>query len=309
MKVFVTGATGLVGSRLTERLLQRGDEVLALTRSATRAASHLPSGVQVIEGQPQQPGEWQAAVSQCAAVVHLAGEPLFGRRWTKAQRQRLRDSRVESTRLIVQAMAAAAQRPQVLVNASAVGYYGHVPEGELTEDSPPGNDFLAQLCVDWEASALAARQHGVRVVCARLGVVLARHGGALKQMLLPFRLGVGGPVGRGRQWVSWIHLEDVVGVLLHAIDSSTLSGPVNATAPHPVRNRDLSRSLARTLRRPCWLPVPPFMLRVVLGGVATLVTMGQCVVPRRLLDEGFKFQFPTCEQALQNLLGRAASAV
>jgi uncharacterized protein (TIGR01777 family) len=308
MKVFVTGATGLVGSRLTEVLHQRGDEVRVLTRNAARASGRLPSGVQVIEGNPQEPGDWQASVSECAAVVNLAGEPLFGRRWTKAQRQRLRDSRVESTRQIVEAIAAAPQRPQVLVNASAVGYYGDVPDGELTEDSPPGDDFLARLCVDWESAALAAQEHGVRVVCARLGVVLARHGGALKQMLLPFRLGVGGPVGRGRQWISWIHLEDLVRILLHAIDTGTLSGAVNATAPHPVRNRDFSRALARALRRPCWLPVPPFMLRVVLGGVATLVTTGQCVVPRRLLDEGFSFQFPTCDEAMHNLLGRAASA-
>jgi uncharacterized protein (TIGR01777 family) len=243
-------------------------------------------------------------IDGCDAVVNLAGEPIFGRRWNDRQKERLRTSRIEATTNVVRAIGGAAARPRVLINASAIGYYGDVPEGELAENASPGEDFLARTCEEWEQAAQAVAQHGTRLAIVRIGVVLAREGGALKQMITPFKLGLGGPVGFGRQWVSWIHLHDLVGVVLAALDNPRLEGPINATAPQPVRNKEFSKCLARALRRPCLFPVPPFMLRLMFGEVAFVVTGGQNVPPRRLDQEGFTFQFRDCQAAMNDLFRR-----
>jgi uncharacterized protein (TIGR01777 family) len=219
-------------------------------------------------------------------------------------KQELRDSRIVSTRRVVEAIGAAAHRPQALVNASAIGFYGDVPEGELTEKSAAGSDFLAGLCIDWEAAAWEARHYNVRVAAVRVGVVLARHGGALAKMITPFRLGLGGPVGSGRQWVSWIHLDDMVSVFLLALDHPEASGPINGTAPEPLRNKAFSRCLAESLRRPCLFPVPGFALRLRFGEVAEVITGGQRVLPARLEQLGFQFRFPTCAAAMADLFAR-----
>jgi uncharacterized protein (TIGR01777 family) len=306
MKVFVTGGTGLIGGALVDTLLQRGDEPIVLSRDAGRATERLGRDVLIVEGDPQQPGDWCAKIDGCDAVVNLAGEPIFGKRWNAEQKKRLVDSRVDSTRNIVQAIGAAKARPKVMVNASAVGYYGDVPENEVTEQSPQGGDYLAQICGAWEAAAKQVMPYGVRLVLIRIGVVLARDGGAVKQMLLPFKLGLGGPVGFGRQWVSWIHLDDIVRVIVAALDNRNLEGVVNATAPEPVRNKEFSQCLAAALHRPCLFPVPPFMLRLMFGEVAFVVTTGQKVLPTRLLAEDFAFRFPRCGDAMQDLFGRRA---
>jgi uncharacterized protein (TIGR01777 family) len=304
MRVFITGGTGLVGSALIEALRQRGDEPIVLSRDAEHAVERLGSDVLVVGGDPQQPGDWATKVDGCDAVVNLAGEPLFGRRWGSEQKDRLLKSRVDTTRNVVQAIAGAVAKPKVMVSASAVGFYGSVPEGELTEQSPPGEDFLAQVCQQWEAAARPAAEQGVRLVVIRIGVVLARDGGALQKMLLPFKLGLGGPVGFGRQWVSWIHLGDLVGVILAALDNPRIDGVVNATAPEPVRNKQFSKALAAALHRPCLFPVPPFMLRLAFGEVAFVVTTGQKALPVRLLEENFAFRFPRCADAMNDLFAK-----
>jgi uncharacterized protein (TIGR01777 family) len=300
MRVFVVGATGLIGVPLVERLRQRGDAPVVLTRTREKAAARW-SGVEIVEGDPQEYGSWTAAVDGCQAVVNLVGEPVFGKRWSEQQKRVLRDSRVVSTQNIVRAIEAASSRPGVLANASAIGYYGDVPEGELTEKSVPGNDFLARLCMEWEAAAQEAHRLDVRVALVRTGVVLARQGGALKQMLLPFKLGLGGPVGNGKQWVSWIHLDDIVGTYLTALDHSEASGPINGTAPEPLRNKAFSKCLAAALHRPCIFPIPGFALRLRFGEVADVIIGGQRVLPLRLEQLGYKFQHPTCAAAMSAL--------
>jgi uncharacterized protein (TIGR01777 family) len=308
MRVFITGGSGLIGTALIDALLRRGDEPIVLSRDARRATERLGPDVLVVEGDPTEYGDWAGRLDGCDGVINLAGEPVFGRRWNDRQKERLRASRIDATANVVRAIGSAATRPKVLVNASAIGYYGDVPEGELTEDAAPGDDFLARTCGEWEETARGALHHDARVAIVRIGVVLARDGGALKQMITPFKLGLGGPVGRGRQWVSWIHVQDLVGIFLAALDDTSLKGVINGTAPQPVRNKEFSRCLARALHRPCLFPVPPFMLRLMFGEVAAVVTGGQKVLPRRLEQAGFAFQFADCQAAMNDLFRRSSAA-
>lgn len=299
MRVFLTGATGLIGRPLVQRLLDRGDAPLVLTRDSRRAAAKMPGKIEFIEGDPNERGDWMRSLDGCDAVVNLVGEGIFARRWSAAQKRRLRDSRVDATRHVVEAFASAASPPRVLVNASAIGYYGNVAEGDVTEDSPPGDDFLARLCVDWEAAAKPAEELGARVAWVRVGVVLDKRGGALSKMTTPFKLGVGGPVGNGRQWVSWIHLDDMVAAFLHALDRDEARGPIDGTAPQPLRNKEFSKSLARALHRPSLLPIPPLGLKLALGEVACVAIGGQRVLPTRLTAQGFSFRYPECDEAMR----------
>lgn len=303
MRVFLAGATGMIGRPLVQCLLDRGDVPVVLTRDPQRAAVKMAGAIEFVSGDPNARGDWMRSVGGCDAVVNLVGEGVFARRWSSAQKRRLRDSRVDSTRNVVEAIGEASSRPKTLVNASATGFYGDVPEGDVTEDSPPGEDFLARLCVDWEAAARAAEGFGTRVALVRVGVVLDRRGGALTKMVLPFKLGVGGPVGRGRQWVSWIHLDDAVAAFLHAVDHPAATGPINGTAPQPLRNKEFSKSLARALHRPSLFPIPPLGLRLALGEVACVVTGGQRVLPTRLLAQGFSFRYSTCDEAMRAIFG------
>src|SRR5262245_53076455 len=264
MRVFVTGGTGQVGRRLVPELTTRGDQVKVLSRRAAAAKQTLGPDVTVVEGDPMQPGSWMEAVDDCDAVLHLVGEGVFNKRWSEDFKRLLVDSRVQSTRNVVQALARKPRtddgRPKVLVNASAIGYYGPRGDEEVTEDTPPGADFLAKLCVEWEQAARAAEPAGVRLAIVRVGVVLDKEGGALKKLLLPFKMFVGGPVGGGKQWMSWIHYEDLVGILLLALDRDDATGPLNGTAPHPVTNADFSKALGKALGRPSFLPTPGFAL-------------------------------------------------
>jgi uncharacterized protein (TIGR01777 family) len=306
MRVFVTGGTGLIGSRLIHGLHRRGDTVVLLTRRPEEARAALGSACTIVAGDPTQPGPWAKAVDDCDAVVNLAGEDLFNQRWDAAFKQVLRDSRVRSTENVVQALARAprnaAGSPKVLVSASAVGYYGPRSDEELTEDSSPGSDFLAGLCVEWERAARQAEPLGVRVAMMRIGVVLATEGGALRRMLPPFRAGVGGPAGSGSQWVSWVHRADLIALLLLALDNSAARGPLNAMAPNPVTNYDFAQALARALHCPAFMPTPGFALRLMLGEVADVILTGQRVLPRRAVALGYAFQFPTLAEALTDLL-------
>jgi uncharacterized protein (TIGR01777 family) len=247
------------------------------------------------------------AVDDCDAVVNLAGENLFSSRWNVSFKQLLRDSRVHATQNLVQALARkpgnGAGQPRMLINASAIGYYGAHEDEELTEESPPGDDFLARLCVEWEQAARQAEALGIRVAIVRIGVVLDKEGGALRRLLTPFQVGMGGPAGSGKQWISWIHHADLAGILLFALDNVALRGPINAMAPEPVTNKDFAQAVGRALGRPAFISTPAFALRMMLGEVADVVLTGQRVLPKRTLALGYTFKFPTLDKALADVLG------
>jgi uncharacterized protein len=301
MRVTVTGATGLIGGRLVGELSGRGDEVTVLTRSAGKAREALPDTTPV-EWSPDAGPAPAEALEGRDAVIHLAGENV-AQRWSAVAKRRIHESRERGTRNLVAGLEAAENRPGVLVSASAVGYYGPRGPEPVTEHTPPGDDFLARVCVAWEREAQAAGRLGVRVVCVRTGVMLDRSGGALGKMLPFFRAGVGGPVAGGDQYMPWVHAEDVAGIYLRAIDDERWSGPVNATAPQPVTNAQFSKALGRALKRPAVLPVPAFAIRALYGDMAVIVTEGQNAVPERPLALGWQARHPDLDEALRSALG------
>ncbi|HET9384667.1 MAG TPA: TIGR01777 family oxidoreductase [Gemmatimonadales bacterium] len=301
MKIAVSGSTGLIGSALVEALRERGADVVRLVRPPRTA------GVGTLLWDPDRGTIDRAGLEGVDAVIHLSGENVFGR-WSAAKKQRIRESRVGSTRLISDAIAGLAQRPATLLAASAIGYYGDQGAAELTERSPAGDDFLAEVAREWEAATASAARAGVRVVNMRFGVVLTPNGGALGKMLPPFRLGVGGPVGSGSQYVSWIERDDLTRAIQHVLDRQDLAGPVNMTAPTPVTNREMASILGKVLHRPALLPVPSFVLKMAFGAEgAELLESSQRVLPERLTASGFTFRFPTLEPALRHLLAAAGS--
>lgn len=303
MHVVIAGGTGFIGRRISSRLLETGHTVAILSRRTPGADVLSLANCRAIAWDGRSPGLWAAEIDRADAVVNLAGENIGGGWWTSARKKRLMDSRIEATRAIVEAIAMAARKPSVLVNASAVGYYGDVPEGDCTEDCPPGDDFLSQICIAWEQEAMRAERYGVRVVLPRTGVVLDPAGGALQKLLLPFRLFIGGPLGSGRQWFPWVHIEDEVRAIIHAITTPSLSGPFNIAAPEHIRMQEFARMLGDTMRRPSWISGPAFVLRIVLGEMAgPLLLSGQKAVSEKLLRSGFTFSFPTVREALQHLL-------
>ena len=306
MKVAVTGATGFVGSRLVERLQGEGHQILVLTRNAEPAKRVFPTAtfpnVEIVAYSPLESGAWQRSISGCDAVVNLAGAPIAESRWTPERKQEISDSRKLGTRKIVEAIAQANPKPTVLVNSSAIGYYGTSETATFEESAKPGSDFLAQVCQDWEYEAERVKSSGVRLVILRTGIVLGM-GGAIAKMLLPFRMFAGGPIGSGRQWFSWIHRDDLVGLILQALTQTDMIGTYNATAPHPVRMTELCQALGQVLNRPSWLPVPDFVLEALLGDGAQVVLQGQQVLPTRTESSGFKFVYPTVKPALEEFLG------
>jgi uncharacterized protein (TIGR01777 family) len=305
MRVFVTGGTGLIGTRLIKRLRARGEEVVLLTRRAAAVRDKFPDCT-IVEGDPMIAGTWGDTLADCDAVINLAGENIFGKRWNDDFKKILMDSRVKTTDNVVQALAKNPRRadgsPKILVNASAIGYYGPHGDEEIDETIPGGNDYLAQICVKWEESAKKAEALGVRTVLLRIGVVLDREGGAIAPMLTPFKLGMGGPVGSGKQWMAWIHYEDVLGLLLFALYSVGAAGPINATAPNPVTNKEFGKALGKALHRPTFMPLPGFAVRLRFGGVAEVILNGQRVLPKKALALGYSFKFPTIDAALTDIL-------
>jgi uncharacterized protein (TIGR01777 family) len=300
MRVLVTGGTGFIGSKLCARLVAKGHDVVALTRDASRSRDHVHPKVHVASW--AEGAAWEGFVDGAGALVNLAGESL-AQRWTAAAKRRMATSRVEAAARLAGAVAKAAKKPEVLVNASAVGYYGPHGDEILDEDSPAGTDFLARLCVDWEMAARALEPLGVRVAMTRTGLVLGSGGGALAKMLPPFKAFVGGAPGDGTQWVSWIHRDDVVELIVFALENPAVSGPVNATSPHPVTMRTFATALGRALHRPSFVPVPAAALRLALGEMSSVVLEGQRVVPKKVLALGFSFRHPDLLPALKDVVG------
>ncbi len=302
MKILVSGSGGLVGSALLPALTEAGHQVTRLVR---RQSTALPAEDSTILWDPNR-GELDAGqLEGIESVVHLAGENIAARRWTPEQKAKIRDSRIQGTALLCERLASLGQPPTTLVAASAIGYYGDRGDQLLNEDSSSGNDFLSEVCRHWEAASIPAANKGIRVVHLRLGLVLSPRGGALAKMLPPFRLGGGGKIGHGRQYMSWISLDDAVGAIRHALTHSELSGPVNGVAPHTATNLEFTKTLGKVLSRPTLFPMPAFAARLAFGEMADALLLASTrVEPRRLTATGYSFQFPALEGALRHLLGK-----
>lgn len=301
MKIAVTGGTGGIGRRLCGKLAERGHSVLVVSRHPGEVKKAVPQATGVLGWTELKPSSVALGIAAVDAVVHLTGASVFGR-WNDDLRRRFRESRVGTAQRIVEAIHAGQQRPKVLVSASAVGYYGDRGDEELTEDSTPGSDFLAKLCVDWENAVKAAEPLGVRTASVRIGIVLARDAGALKAMLPPFRLGLGGRLGSGKQWMPWVHMDDLVGIFVHAVENEGAKGALNGAAPNPVPNAEFTRVLAKTLHRPAVFPVPEFVLRTAFGEFANFMLTGQRALPKRTVESGYTFQHTDLEAALRSIL-------
>jgi uncharacterized protein (TIGR01777 family) len=303
VRIFLTGATGFIGRALVPRLGREGHSVVVWARSPARAQGLLGGGVEIVVGDAGSAAVTQA-LRGCHGAVNLSGEPLIGKRWTTPQRALLEQSRVQFTESLVNAMAANSARPGVLVSASAVGYYGNRGDERLTEASSQGNDFLANLCSHWESAAqLAETKLGARVVIMRMGVVLGRGGGALSRMLPPFRLGLGGPIGSGRQYLPWIHVRDLVTVITTALSDERYRGPLNLVAPQPVTSHDFAKALGGALKRPAVLPIPALGLKAIFGEAAGVLLDSQRVEPHALTTLGFRWEFPTLRSAFEEIVG------
>ncbi len=302
MKVFVLGGTGFVGIHLARFFIRHGHAVTCLVRSQSKAED-LPPGARHVTGDPLRSGPWQEEAAKADLIVNLVGRSIMTR-WTDEAKEAILKSRVMSTRMAVEAISRERASETVLVNANAVGYYEGAGDRDVTEESPAGKGFLAEVTQAWQEEAERARKKGARVVIARFGAVLGRDGGLLAQMLPVFQLGVGGRLGSGRQWFSWIHIHDLCRAVLFVAERRDVSGPVNFCSPHPVTNRELTRTLARLLGRPAILPVPGFALRLAIGDAAKIALRGERVVPRVLERAGFAFEFPTIEDALKDLVLR-----
>ncbi|AFZ02881.1 TIGR01777 family oxidoreductase [Calothrix sp. PCC 6303] len=300
MKVAIAGATGFVGSRLVERLHKQGMSVVVLSRNTTHAERVFPNtafpNVEIVNCD-----SWQNAIASCDGVVNLAGEPIAEGRWTPERKQEILNSRKQTTQTIVQAISNSSQKPQVLVNASAIGYYGTSEAATFDENSPAGQDFLAEVCQTWENEAKKVTNSGVRLVILRLGIVLG-NGGAMGKMITPFKLFAGGPIGSGKQWFSWIHIDDVVGLIVEALTKPEMQGVYNATAPQPVKMTEFCQVMGKVMNRPSWLPVPSFALEALLGDGAIVVLEGQQVLPTRTLASGFGYKYDKLQSALVEII-------
>lgn len=299
MKVFMTGGTGFVGTYLSQMLVKQGHTVCVLTQALTGGELKIP-GLSYLVGDPNARGKWQDTVKDYEIIINLAGASIFSR-WTNERKKILLESRINTTRHLVEALPADASRI-TFFSTSAVGYYGFHEDEELTESSPAGGDFLARLAADWEAEALRAGAKDARVVITRFGIVLGPDGGALGQMIPLFKFFLGGPLGSGRQWFSWVHLQDLAAAFLFLLQHSEISGAVNVCSPKPVRNRELGNAIGRVLHRPSFLPAPGFMIELILGEFGSVLLKGQRVIPRRLLDAGFRFSYPEIEEALRSII-------
>lgn len=303
-KIVITGASGLIGKKLVTALTNRGDNVIVFTRNLDRSKSILSMAKSFVKWDYNQNQNWQEYIEGANAVVHLAGVNLFAKRWDKDFKKLIIKSREKSTNSLVNVINQCKVKPEMFVSASGVGYYGDQQETILNENSPKGKDFLSDVCYLWESEATKVEESGVRRVSIRTGIVLSTKDGALKQMLLPFKLFVGGPLGNGNQWFPWLHIDDIVGIYMHAIDTSYVNGSINAASPHMVRMKEFAKTLGKILNRPSSFPVPQFVLKTLVGEAAEVVTASQRIVVKKLLDSGYRFAFPHLEAALRNLLDK-----
>jgi len=308
MKVLVVGGSGFVGARLVGALRARGDEVVVTGRSAARFEKQFGAGVGCVEWDPNRGPLPLSELAGVDGVVNLAGDPVHKGRWNKAKKERIRESRVVGTKNLVAALASAEPQPKVLVNASAIGWYGDRKHNWVHEDYPPADDYLAEVCQAWEAEARRAREAGIRTAIVRLGVVLGRDGGAYPEIAKPFRMFAGGRIGLGKMWMSWVHVDDVVGLLLYCLDSEGAVGVYNATAPNPVSNEEFAKTLGKVLKRPSVMYVPAFMLRLAKGEFAQVITASIRARPLRTLAAGYEFKFPRLREALLDIEGKAPPA-
>jgi uncharacterized protein (TIGR01777 family) len=298
VNVLVTGGTGFIGKALVERLAKENHRVVLLSRLSQPLETASHGIVQAAQWDGKTIGPWVLGLEGVDAVVNLAGESIGAKRWTKRRKMLLVDSRIEPTKALVAGIASAEKKPAVLVSASAVGYYGDIESGDVTETYPSGTDFLARLCERWEKEASRAEEYGVRVVRLRFGIVLETGGGALKKMMIPFRFFVGGALGSGRQWFPWVHRDDVVGAIVFSLTNPSISGAVNVTSPDVVTMSEFTQALGKAMHRPASARVPAFVLRIVLGEMARTVVSGQRVVSRKLQEAGYTFRYPRLDEAL-----------
>jgi uncharacterized protein len=304
MKILIAGATGFIGRALIQDLAARSNTIVVLTRGGNAPSRRSASSPTVEFWDGKTPGKWCTHLESTDVIINLAGASIAGGRWTDRRKQVILESRVDATRAIVQAIRASKRPPHLLINASAVGYYGASGDGEAREETPPGNDFLGSTCVRWESEALKVRTAGIRLVLPRLGVVLARDGGAIQKMRIPFALFAGGPIGTGNQWYPWVHRDDVVGAFMHFIDHPDIDGPVNLVAPEAVTMAAFAEELGKAMGRPSWLPVPRVLLRLVLGEMAEMILEGRKIVPAKLVQSRFVYRYPTIHEALQAVVRR-----
>ncbi len=300
-KVLVTGGTGFIGKRVCDTLQEKDYGVTVVSRDPERAKTKLQSIDEIYTWNPETEQLPSEATSDLHAVIHLAGESIASR-WNAKKKQRIRDSRILSTQNLVSSLASTEAKPEVLVCASAIGLYGATGDDSFTEESDKGTDFLAEVCQQWETEGQKASELGIRVVHVRIGLVLGIGGGLLEQVLPPFKIGAGGKLGSGKQWMSWVHIDDVVGIIMHSLDNEGVQGALNATAPNPVRNIEFTKTLGSVLRKPAIFPVPAFILHLLMGEFAEFVMLSQNVLPDRTEASGYEFQFHTLESALEDLL-------
>jgi uncharacterized protein (TIGR01777 family) len=299
MKIAIAGASGFIGSLLADHLWNQRHDLLLLSRNPPRETDVTKQ--EWVAWDPRTTGSWEQSLDGVDGIFNLAGEPIAAKRWTHAQKERIKTSRVQSTRALVNAIATAKDKPKFLINASAVGYYGPHGDETITEESGPGDDYLSRVCVAWEEEASKAEAYRVRVVLVRTGIVLGKGKGALAKMVPPFKFFAGGPLGSGNQWMPWIHIEDQLGLLLFLLDNETARGPFNATAPNPVTMTEFGKTLGDVLNRPSWATVPAAVLTLLVGEMAEMLLNGQRAVPQAALKLGYEFKYPTLMPALQSL--------
>lgn len=301
-KIVITGATGLIGRKLSTKLSEDGHQIIVFSRDASSAKNILQKEFTYIDWDYRRPDNWIESISSAEAIIHLAGINLFSKRWNKKFKEEILASRKETTKALVDAIKLSERKPEVFVSASGVGYYGDCGDKLLDESSPAGDDFLAEVCKVWESEAAEVESAGVRRVSVRTGIVLSQEDGALKKMLLPFKLFIGGPLGNGKQWFPWIHIDDIVGIYCHALENQKLNGALNAASPNICTMKEFARTLGKVLHRPALFPVPEFALKIAIGEAGKVVLMSQRVDVKKILESGYKFRFEKLEEALRNLL-------
>lgn len=301
-KIVVTGATGLIGESLCKALIGRGDDITVFTGSIYKAKLIIKGAKEYIYWDYNKPGEWANFLNSKDAVIHLAGASIAGKRWTDSYKGTILESRKVSTQKLVQAFESVRQKPEVFISSSATGYYGNAGDEILTEDSKNGNDFLSLVCRIWEESAVKAKNFGIRSVSIRTGIALSSDGGALKQMLLPYKFFMGGHLGSGKQWFPWIHIADLIRIYLYALDNPSVNGAINAVAPGQINAKEFAKYIGKTIHRPSFFPVPLIALKLAVGEAASSIVANQRVIPKKLLDAGFNFKFENVDEALKDLL-------